>query len=352
MFPRLGFLVILALAFLNACSSASTSNAHPGKWRGGSIAATGTVTIRSVSCPQKSFCAGVDLKRPVVTIWDGSKWSEPQQIDDLGSKLNAISCAASDRCMAVDNHGKAITWNGINWSKPLLIDKGTAPVGRPVALHFAGGATSTMALASTHIGARSFQPLSTEGAPPSLVAVTCPESNFCAAVDNEGNALTWDGTQWSDPLAIEFNAVALTGISCPFNQSCYAIDGQGQVVVWDGFTWKVPTRIDGNHVLTAISCPSPYFCAAVDGSGDAVTWNSASWTTPQNIDGTRGMTAISCPSATYCVAGDSSGNELTWDGQTWSGPTHISDASITSASCSQSVCELTDANGNAFEAQS
>jgi hypothetical protein len=37
----------------------------------------------------------------------------------------------------------------------------------------------------------------------SLNSVSCPTTRFCAAVDDAGNALTYNGTSWSSPSAID-----------------------------------------------------------------------------------------------------------------------------------------------------
>ncbi len=63
----------------------------------------------------------------------------------------------------------------------------------------------------------------------SLNSVSCPSATFCAAVDNAGGILSWDGNSWG-----------------------YAADG------------------DGDNDLSSVSCPSASFCAAVDSSGHAL----------------------------------------------------------------------------------
>jgi hypothetical protein len=69
--------------------------------------------------------------------------------------------------------------------------------------------------------------------------VSCPASNFCAAVDGGGgNVVTFDGSTWSAPVAIDPEA---------------ANSVSGPVLIF----------------LMSVSCHSAMFCVAGDSIGDA-----------------------------------------------------------------------------------
>jgi hypothetical protein len=102
-----------------------------------------------------------------------------------------------------------------------------------------------------------------------LNSVSCPSASFCAAVDDAGNALIWNGKSWSSPTSID-----------PYN----------------------PTTGLGGDLLS-VSCASASFCAAVDNSGRALTWNGTAWSSPQSIDTGSFLDSVSCASASFCVAG-------------------------------------------------
>jgi len=69
--------------------------------------------------------------------------------------------------------------------------------------------------------------------------VSCPTSNFCAAVDGAGgNVVTFDGTSWTTPVNVDSKA---------------ANSVSGPVLVF----------------LMSVSCLSARFCVAGDSTGDA-----------------------------------------------------------------------------------
>ena len=41
---------------------------------------------------------------------------------DPSGGLTSVSCESKSACVAVDAHGRAVTWNGSRWSAPALID--------------------------------------------------------------------------------------------------------------------------------------------------------------------------------------------------------------------------------------
>ncbi len=59
-------------------------------------------------------------------------------------------------------------------------------------------------------------------------------------------------------------------MSCATTTLCVAVDDNGDALTYDGSTWSAPTGIDGGHALTSVSCPTANFCAAVDSAGNAV----------------------------------------------------------------------------------
>ena len=63
-----------------------------------------------------------------------------------------------------------------------------------------------------------------------LNSISCVSANFCAAVDNSGNAVTYSGTTWSKPTPIDSNGGGLTSISCASANFCVAVDAVGNVL--------------------------------------------------------------------------------------------------------------------------
>jgi hypothetical protein len=160
--------------------------------------------LSTVSCPSASFCAAVDYGPNVVTF-NGTSWSKRSAIDP-GGYLQAVSCASASFCVAIDRKGDAFTFNGSTWSAPVNADPNGLSMGE-------GGISWPM--------------------------VSCPTSNFCAAVDGAGgNVVTFDGDSWTTPVTVDSEAA--NSVSRP-------------VLVF----------------LMSVSCPSAMFCVAGDSIGDA-----------------------------------------------------------------------------------
>ena len=64
-----------------------------------------------------------------------------------------------------------------------------------------------------------------------MIAVSCPSSSFCVAVDSNANALTFNGCKWSQSSSIDAKGGGLNAVSCPSSSFCVAVDGNGNAVV-------------------------------------------------------------------------------------------------------------------------
>lgn len=204
-----------------------------------------------------------------------------------------------------------------------------------VAIPVGAAVTSDVALAPTNI----------------LTAVSCPTSTFCAAVDNQGNAYTYDGTSnvWSLSVNLDF-ATAMTSLSCTSSSFCMAGDSNGSTYVYNGVSWVNGTSPDGSTV-TGISCAStPGSCMAVTNNGNAfITSNDGnSWSSTPQPDGAP-LDAVSCVASTFCVATDDAGNAFAYDGLVWDSGTSVSSFPLTSISCvTTTLCTAVDGQGNIF----
>src|SRR5436309_1617103 len=108
---------------------------------------------------------------------------------------------------------------------------------------------------------------------------------------------------WSAPALID-PAFHATAVSCPSSTFCAAVDNAGDAVTFDGLAWGSQARIDGSpgpNGLVSVSCPTASFCVAVDSNGNALTYNGASWSTPVRAGGGT-LSSVSCTSSTFCAA--------------------------------------------------
>lgn len=188
-----------------------------------------------------------------------------------------------------------------------------------------------------------------------LLGVSCAGASFCAAVDNAGNALTFNGSTWTAPTKVDTSS-GLFAVSCTSSTFCIAVDDSGNAFDYDGSKgWIGPTSIDPKYQnLTAVSCVPSNFCVAVDaptaGNGNAFIFNGATWSGPIQVASSDiGLDSVACASSTFCVAGDGVGAVSTWTGGTaWSPPMQIADGSdpVISLSCpSPSFCAAATATG-------
>jgi len=200
--------------------------------------------MASVSCASPSFCAAVDNGANAFTF-NGSAWSPATAIDP-GNQLSTVSCPSPVFCAAVDYGQNVVTFDGTAWGKPSAIDPGSH-----------------------------------------LQAVSCATARFCVALDRRGKAFTFNGRTWSAPVTALPNGLTMGEggiswpvVSCPASDFCAAVDGaDGNVVTFNGSTWTAPVNIDAKAAksvneavlifLMSVSCRSVAFCVAGDTLGDA-----------------------------------------------------------------------------------
>jgi hypothetical protein len=181
--------------------------------------------------------------------------------------------------------------------------------------------------------------------------VSCASASFCVAVDQNSNALTYNGSSWTSPASIKGSypfELRFTSVSCPTTAFCVAV-GEGQAVNYSAGSWSQPSSIDAIGGLLAVSCPSATFCAAVDSGGNALTYNGSSWTAPSHIDTTaEGIGSVSCASSSFCIAADYEGKTMIYNGSAWTTPADTTEPEgIGGLSCaSSSFCAAIDWSGN------
>ena len=233
------------------------------------------------------------------------------------------------------------------WSAPVAIDSSEllsvscSSDSFCVAVDAAGNAV-------TFNGTEWSAPLKVDGST-QLNSVSCPSSSFCVAVDEAGDAVTFNGTSWGAPEAID-SGTALSSVSCVSSSFCVAVDDDGGAVVLSGSAWGTPTSIDAPDALSSVSCSSPTFCVAVDTKGNEVTYGSGGWDAPTSLDPTRSLSSVSCASASFCLAVDSNAYYVTYVGSSWSTPEPMVFEQLSSVSCpSPSFCAaVNDGNGLAI----
>ena len=193
-----------------------------------------------------------------------------------------------------------------------------------------------------------------------LDAVSCAKPTFCAAVDDKGYALTYDGHAWSRPRQIDDTtgngAPMLTEVSCAGDRSvlCVALDPfSSSAFTYDGRGWSAPTSLRAEDV----SCPSNVFCMAVLGNSVSVYKNGA-WSPVADVPGITNLGRVSCATPDFCLAAGSgasfTGYSSTYYGDVWTDPTKIDTPAaggitLNQVSCAnRTFCVAADESGLAF----
>ncbi|MGO9027967.1 MAG: hypothetical protein ACLQOZ_04965 [Acidimicrobiales bacterium] len=115
-----------------------------------------------------------------------------------------------------------------------------------------------------------------------LTDVSCPTTTFCMAVDAGGNAIAYQGGQWSSPVRVDPSG-GLSSVSCPSTTYCLAVSAaQDGFSVYDGTSWTAlahpPPAVTSDFASVSCSVLSGiYGCAAVSASTGKVAIYYASY---------------------------------------------------------------------------
>ena len=339
--------------------------------------------LQAVSCTSATACTEIGIYEDGAlgaVSSTGSSFSTPSYAA-AGGDVSALSCTATDRCLAVGSGPMATSpalsgptaevSSGADWvdvsprlgrRTGAIAGSGLTGVscsspGRCTAVGQDGGAL----VERLRRGAWSLQQMApaggTELAP---LAVSCPSSTDCEAVgdtvDPTGQvsplAELWNGTRWSlQPTALEEATSPLVAVSCGAVGRCLAVGswllaGYSTVGLSEslaGGSWSldnVPgpagfntdeddgTAPDG--MLTGVSCLAAASCVTIgsfyqsanSGMSNAIDDNVALRWNGRALSplapGPRGAaTTVSCPSAGHCMTVAAGASAKLYDGRGW-----------------------------------
>ena len=103
-----------------------------------------------------------------MTSWNGQAWSAPVTLDGANN-LEAVGCAPTGSCAAVDAEGNAFAYSGGSWA-------------------------------------------GTSGDWGSVSAISCVSPSFC--MSTSGGISQWNGDQWTQPNPYG-DSSSFAGVSCP-----------------------------------------------------------------------------------------------------------------------------------------
>ena len=257
------------------------------------------------------------------------KWTPGTQLVVASGGVNAVSCATSTFCVAVDRTGAVSTFNGSNWSAPDKVD-----------------------------GINSF------------TAISCPTTTFCVATDAAGNYVTLNNGVWGPPTPFApSNSPVMQGVSCSSASFCLAVGETANFSPIDYYfyngAWYPDTVVfspGDTSAFDAVSCTSTLVCLATDLGGGVTTFTftpgtpptltHASIPTPLDPLATGYVgESISCASPTSCVVGSRTNQVSVLSGSTWTTtPVFLAGSNGVRVSCTLSTCVANDSLGQGVSA--
>ena len=310
---------------------------------------TANVTIKQVSCVNRSFCMGVgfvnkNFNAGVAEIWNGSSWSI-QGVPDT-SILMGVSCPTANFCLAVggndQDNGTMSSWTpAAGWQTDLVGGQEvTTSVSCPATNWcWAVGRSYPARGAQGYYGTVAFWGGSPAdgnaiGNIQQLTGISCPTTSWCLAVGNttyNGSSYYDQGTTWGayatwTPVggwtggAADGGATTWDGVSCSGADSCLAVGnitaggnagipaigtytgswsfrygGPSGITTWDG----VSCASGGNCWFSGFGQPrrGGYYANAVEVRDASGTWQSAkAWNSDTYLE------SVACTPGSYCIA--------------------------------------------------
>ncbi len=281
-------------------------------------------TIDDLSCATDTFCAAVDDAGRAST-YNGTSWKQSaSKTMYLGGPLKEVSCTSTTFCLALDSFSDYTLWNGTSWSNLRALD-------------------GTLITRTTPYPTNPVDPtlLSCEGA-------TDGTSASCATVDGNNHARTFVHDPGDAPDA--WSAVQFTDHGFPSALSCFDNNGF-QCVLTDSDSngnarafhlkansWGTASPVATGFQISSVSCSqSSAVCRAVDNGGNVYTLSTTGpWSSATPTGAGTNIYAISCgPSYCFTSNRNSTTSTYTIGTSTWSAPTKIVDEhlGITSLAC-------------------
>jgi len=314
--------LVLVAWFPLVLSACGGSGAAEGRWSGPTTVDGGAALV-DVSCPTPSSCVVVDGRDSSIRSTQG-RWSPPVPITGAGPSGNAgvsVSCGAADSCAAALSGGALPIFDGAAWSGSGVVDGDGTPTSLSCPTSRFCVAVDNAGEVLTYDGSWSAPRTVDSGG--DLASVSCTSPSFCLAVsaDTPGTAYRFDGQRWSTVPAPNPSTPhggsepdVLSWISCATPTYCAALDDFGEVFIWSGHGWSSAITFDDlQDGSDGISCPVRNFCMIVDGNGVAVGLTNGSVGPRRQLDsGAVGLSSVSCVTAERCMAVGGQGRVYTF----------------------------------------
>jgi len=304
--------------------------------------------IESMSCASASLCVGFDDQGALLASTDPAAGASAWHVfTGFLARITSgqVSCVAGSPALCVVANSREITASrspasGVRtWT--------TAPVPatdvscQSTSLCLAGGTGFISYSTNPAGGASAWHTVSLDAGNP-ILAISCPTSSFCAAVDSVGNVLT-TSTPTGSASGWHITDIdvtqAILDIECASASFCVADDVQGKMLTsanpsggagdWTGV---------GRRPITQLSCPSATLCMGVSGHSLAFSTNPSGGRSAWHFFpvGPSPIDTVSCPAVTLCVGANSSGAILS-SAQPGGGTSHWQSVQVDGSSLITSI---------------
>jgi hypothetical protein len=222
---------------------------------------------------------------PVVTATlTGQGTVTRAEVSPLSGRMKAVSCT-DDFCLAADERGHYVTFDGTSWTAPRVFDE------------------AEMTPASPYL----------EYAKP--VSVSCASATFCMIVDSSPTAFVFDGVNVVRAPTTDMHNATLA--SCPEPGTCFVAGGT-KTMRYDQGDWSEVEGwvVDGSGAGDRFACGSRTYCVASDG-GRVASFDGETWSNATSLAVDDAIVGVDCPSALTCLAMAGTGEFAYADGA-WS----------------------------------
>lgn len=259
-------------------------------------------SLTSVSCANADFCLASDTAGEVVTYRSGT-WSTPSTVTSVPLGIREVRCGASAhpyqslQCAAVLGDYLALNLASYKskWLPVLAMNSPTYAISCTKQCEYLSPEGRSSGLVGGYLPKLPTGAIATD--------VSCaPGGVQCVAIDSSGNSYLSKKGLWVLGPKVVKKAI-LWSLSCVTATFCAAIDLEGQAFTFNGTKWSAPQKVS-QFGLFGVSCGATYFCVASDLGGGAYVFNGAKWSPTANVSSSNSLRGVSCASATGCIAID------------------------------------------------
>ena len=279
-----------------------------GSWRSlpAHVALPAGAEVTGLSCPSATSCVAIDNHGRAATF-DGRSWSPGRTVD--GAALEGVSCAPM-LCAAVDGQGDVIVRRQGEWSSP----QAALPGGAEDVSCSGGSCVAVGRSGAAVLGPKGWAGHELPGV--ALDEGSCTGRAFCLALGPDGVAEVYDGRGWSPaPPSVPAGArpLELMAESCGEPTFCVVVEPEGRVSFFLGNGWVTSTSPGwGSGALpfdpVEVSCYGPTLCAAANRDSVVSVLSMAGWLGPSVVGASRAPIFTSCPGPGACIALDGTGS--------------------------------------------